>query len=171
MEVSELKKQLEVARQKGITVRALVAINPGNPTGLVLAEENQRQIVEIFKKEGLVLLADEVYQENIYAPDKKFNSFKKICRSMGYGDKDIPLVSFQSVSKGTKNVGKFKNILHYFLYSHGILFIDQKDDSSMDDCFIHGLDRRSGINLIHNVVYNCGSKHINYSGLLERVMK
>ncbi|KAL7607100.1 hypothetical protein Lser_V15G17802 [Lactuca serriola] len=98
LEVSELKKQLEAARQKGITVRALVAINPGNPTGQVLAEENQRQIVEFCKKEGLVLLADEVYQENIYAADKKFNSFKKICRSMGYGD--IPLVSFQSVSKG-----------------------------------------------------------------------
>nr|KAJ0195105.1 hypothetical protein LSAT_V11C700366870 [Lactuca sativa] len=50
-EVSELKKQLEAARQKGITVQALVAINPGNPTGLVLAEENQRQIVEFCKKE------------------------------------------------------------------------------------------------------------------------
>ncbi|KAI3766337.1 hypothetical protein L2E82_16391 [Cichorium intybus] len=100
LEISELKKQLEAARQKGITVRALVVINPGNPTGQVLAEENQRQIVEFCKKEGLVLLADEVYQENIYAPDKKFNSFKKICRSMKYGEKDIPLVSFQSVSKG-----------------------------------------------------------------------
>ncbi|KAL8253516.1 hypothetical protein R6Q59_037209 [Mikania micrantha] len=66
----------------------------------VLAEENQRQIVDFCMKEGLVLLADEAYQENIYAPDKKFYSFKKICRSMGYNDKDIPLVSFQSVSKG-----------------------------------------------------------------------
>ncbi|XP_076889386.1 alanine aminotransferase 2-like [Bidens hawaiensis] len=100
LEISELKKQLEAARQNGITVRALVVINPGNPTGQVLAEENQRQIVEFCKKEGLVLLADEVYQENVYAPDKKFHSFKKVCRSMGYGDKDIPLVSFQSVSKG-----------------------------------------------------------------------
>ncbi|KAL4584475.1 hypothetical protein LXL04_009077 [Taraxacum kok-saghyz] len=100
LEISELKKQLEASRQKGTTVRALVVINPGNPTGQVLAEENQRQIVEFCKKEGLVLLADEVYQENIYAPDKKFNSFKKVCRSMGFGEKDIPLVSFQSVSKG-----------------------------------------------------------------------
>ncbi|KAD4889433.1 hypothetical protein E3N88_21506 [Mikania micrantha] len=67
---------------------------------VVLAEENQRQIVDFCKKEGLVLLADDAYQENIYAPDKKFYSFKKISRSMGYNDKDIPLVSFQSVSKG-----------------------------------------------------------------------
>ncbi|CAI9286229.1 unnamed protein product [Lactuca saligna] len=100
LEVSELKKQLEAARQKGITVRALVVINPGNPTGQVLAEQNQRDIVEFCKKEGLVLLADEVYQENIYVPEKQFHSFKKVARSMGYGDKDIPLVSFQSVSKG-----------------------------------------------------------------------
>ncbi|RZR83965.1 hypothetical protein BHM03_00010691 [Ensete ventricosum] len=35
LEISELKKQLEDARSKGITVRALVVINPGNPTGQV----------------------------------------------------------------------------------------------------------------------------------------
>ncbi|GJR72220.1 alanine aminotransferase 2, partial [Tanacetum coccineum] len=92
--------QLETARQKGIVVRALVVvINRGNPTRQVLAEENQRQIVDFCKKEVLVLLADKVYRENVYAHDITFNSLKKIC-SMGYGDKDIPLVSFQSVSKG-----------------------------------------------------------------------
>ncbi|TVU37875.1 hypothetical protein EJB05_11217 [Eragrostis curvula] len=100
LEVDELKKQLEEARSKGITVRALVVINPGNPTGQVLAEENQKKIVEFCKNEGLVLLADEVYQENIYVEDKQFHSFKKIARSMGYTDDDLPLVSFQSVSKG-----------------------------------------------------------------------
>ncbi|KAL7582255.1 hypothetical protein Lser_V15G42363 [Lactuca serriola] len=53
VEVFELKKQLETARQKGITVRALFFINPGNPNAQVLAEENQRDIVEFCKKEGL----------------------------------------------------------------------------------------------------------------------
>ncbi|XP_074288150.1 alanine aminotransferase 2-like [Silene latifolia] len=100
LEISDLKKQLDTARSKGITVRALVVINPGNPTGQVLAEENQQQIVEFCKKEGLVLLADEVYQENVYVPDKQFHSFKKIARSNGFGENDISLVSFQSVSKG-----------------------------------------------------------------------
>ncbi|CAM8933597.1 unnamed protein product [Rhodiola kirilowii] len=100
LEVSELKKQLDASRAKGITVRALVVINPGNPTGQVLAEDNQRGIVEFCKQEGLVLLADEVYQENVYVPEKQFHSFKKVARSMGYGDKDIALVSYQSVSKG-----------------------------------------------------------------------
>ncbi|KAF5743820.1 Alanine aminotransferase 2 [Tripterygium wilfordii] len=100
LEVSDLKKQLEDAKSKGITARALVVINPGNPTGQVLAEDNQREIVEFCKQEGIVLLADEVYQENVYVPEKKFHSFKKISRSMGYGEKDLSLVSFQSVSKG-----------------------------------------------------------------------
>ncbi|KAL0341786.1 UNVERIFIED_CONTAM: Alanine aminotransferase 2, mitochondrial [Sesamum calycinum] len=92
LEISDLKNQLETAKARGISVRALVVINPGNPTG--------QQIVDFCKKEGLVLLADEVYQENIYVPDKQFHSFKKVARSMGYGEKDISLVSFQSVSKG-----------------------------------------------------------------------
>ncbi|XP_009606549.1 alanine aminotransferase 2 [Nicotiana tomentosiformis] len=100
LEISELENQLKTAKSKGIKVRALVVINPGNPTGQVLAEANQRDIVKFCKKEGLVLLADEVYQENVYVPEKQFHSFKKIARSMGFGEKDISLVSFQSVSKG-----------------------------------------------------------------------
>lgn len=100
LSISELKKQLESAKADGVTVRALVVINPGNPTGQVLSEENQKGIVEFCKQEELVLLADEVYQENVYVPDKKFHSFKKIARSLGYGDKDLSLVSFQSISKG-----------------------------------------------------------------------
>lgn len=38
LETSELKKQLEDARSKGINPRALVVINPGNPTGQVSYE-------------------------------------------------------------------------------------------------------------------------------------
>eukprot|EP01018_Ginkgo_biloba_P027968 Gb_05251 [translate_table: standard] len=100
LEISEVKGQLEAARLKGIDVRAIVLINPGNPTGQVLSEENQQEIVQFCQKEGLVLLADEVYQDNVYVDNKKFHSFKKIARSMGYSEKDICLVSFQSISKG-----------------------------------------------------------------------
>ncbi|TYI78440.1 hypothetical protein E1A91_D06G211900v1, partial [Gossypium mustelinum] len=79
LEVSELKKQL-----------ALVVINPGNPIGQVSMKCFQKSILQMKK----------VYQENVYVPEKKFHSFKKVARSMGYGEKDIHLVSFQSVSKG-----------------------------------------------------------------------
>ncbi|KAL6883703.1 hypothetical protein ACP4OV_011117 [Aristida adscensionis] len=98
--ISDLKKQLDGARSKGIVVRGLVVINPGNPTGQVLVEENQHEIVEFCRNEDLVLLADEVYQENIYTDEKKFISFKKIARSLGYSEGDVSLVSFHSVSNG-----------------------------------------------------------------------
>lgn len=35
LELNELKQQLQAARDAGTTVRALVVINPGNPTGQV----------------------------------------------------------------------------------------------------------------------------------------
>ncbi|OEL37702.1 Alanine aminotransferase 2, mitochondrial [Dichanthelium oligosanthes] len=100
LEIFEVKRCLEEARSAGLTVRAMVVINPGNPTGQVLSITNQEEIVEFCRKEGLVILADEVYQENVYVETKKFHSFKKVARSLGYNEKDLSLVSFHSVSMG-----------------------------------------------------------------------
>ncbi|CAN6210809.1 unnamed protein product [Urochloa humidicola] len=100
LEIFEVKRCLEEARSAGLTVRAMVVINPGNPTGQVLSITNQEEIVEFCRKEGLVILADEVYQENVYVENKRFHSFKKVARSLGYDEKDLSIVSFHSVSMG-----------------------------------------------------------------------
>ncbi|CAM0951484.1 unnamed protein product [Alopecurus aequalis] len=100
LEIFEVKRCLEEARISGLTVRAMVVINPGNPTGQVLTVTNQEEIVEFCRKEGLVILADEVYQDNVYVEDRKFNSFKKVARSLGYNENDISIVSYHSVSMG-----------------------------------------------------------------------
>jgi glutamate--glyoxylate aminotransferase len=44
----------------------MVFINPGNPTGQCLTEGNLRDLVKFAHKEKVVLMADEVYQPNIY---------------------------------------------------------------------------------------------------------
>jgi alanine transaminase len=88
--------------KKNEIVRALVIINPGNPTGNTLSEENIRQIVKFAYDHSLVLMADEVYQTNIFLPEQRpFVSFKKVLSSLGAPySTAVELVSFHSLSKG-----------------------------------------------------------------------
>lgn len=86
------------AKRKGIRVKAIVVINPGNPTGSVLDAENIGMIIDFAKEHGLTILADEVYQENIYKPGDRFTSFAKIMA--GKKEDNVSLFSFHSTSKG-----------------------------------------------------------------------
>lgn len=101
MKIPELEKSLAAAQKKGISVRGIVVINPGNPTGQTLDVQNMREIVEFCHRHSLVLMADEVYQTNIYTPTP-FTSFKKVLSEMSDATirKSVQLVSFHSVSKG-----------------------------------------------------------------------
>jgi len=94
----ELAASFEKSAARGINPVAIVVINPGNPTGAVLARENIEMVIRFAKKHNLTVLADEVYQENIYNPERKFISFAKVLYEMK--EKDVTLFSFHSVSKG-----------------------------------------------------------------------
>lgn len=90
---------------KGIKPRVIVVINPGNPTGAVLAFDTIAKIFKIAAKYGIVVIADEVYQKNIYC-NVKFHSMKKVLRSLqndtsnnGFYD-NVQLASLHSTSKG-----------------------------------------------------------------------
>ncbi|MFH0945196.1 MAG: aminotransferase class I/II-fold pyridoxal phosphate-dependent enzyme, partial [Planctomycetota bacterium] len=71
-----LEESLERARSGGTDVKGIVVINPGNPTGSILTEESMRDVLDFAKRHSLVLIADEVYQENVYGA--KFVSFAKV---------------------------------------------------------------------------------------------
>eukprot|EP00301_Raphidiophrys_heterophryoidea_P001899 c10894_g1_i1.p1 GENE.c10894_g1_i1~~c10894_g1_i1.p1 ORF type:complete len:547 (+),score=156.61 c10894_g1_i1:65-1642(+) len=88
------------AVSQGIDVRAICIINPGNPTGQCLSEENIAMVIRFAKQHSLMLLADEVYQENIYNPARPFVSFRKVLHSMGPDFSTVELLSFHSTSKG-----------------------------------------------------------------------
>jgi alanine transaminase len=99
LNMEELERSLRDAIEEGIDVRALVLINPGNPTGQVLSENAVQDIVKFCSKHNLVLLADEVYQANIYDENLKFVSCKKAAYDASVQDR-IELASFHSTSKG-----------------------------------------------------------------------
>jgi len=50
---------------------------------------------------SILVIADEVYQENIYSKDRKFISFRKVLAEMGppYNN-EVEMISFHSISKG-----------------------------------------------------------------------
>lgn len=101
---SELERSYDKAAAEGFTVRAIAIINPGNPSGGVLPYEDVQMIIDFAKDKGVVILADEVYQENVYAESKQFHSFKKVLCQMlqKHPDQyaDVQLASFHSNSKG-----------------------------------------------------------------------
>jgi aspartate/methionine/tyrosine aminotransferase len=98
--LEELERSLAEAQKDGIKVNSFVLINPGNPTGQVLTPEAVRDVVKFCSKHNLVLLADEVYQENVYAEKKKFYSCRHAARDAGLDNGKVELVSFHSTSKG-----------------------------------------------------------------------
>jgi alanine transaminase len=96
--LQEIENALEQAKNDGVDARALVVINPGNPTGALLDYATQEKIVHVCEKYGLALMADEVYQVNLHMPEHHtFTSFKKVVRNL---QSNIPLFSFHSISKG-----------------------------------------------------------------------
>ncbi|EFP82113.2 alanine transaminase [Puccinia graminis f. sp. tritici CRL 75-36-700-3] len=98
-----LEEVIRKAQEEDQTkVRAMVVISPGNPVGNCLSQESMEAIVRFCFKHKILLLADEVYQTNIFEPEQRpFVSFKKVVRGMeesiasGQG-----LISFHSISKG-----------------------------------------------------------------------
>ena len=86
------------ARNAGVHPVCIAVINPGNPTGAVLSRDNIEMIIGFAREHGLAIIADEVYQENVYAEGMKFLSFAKTMHVMG--ETAIPLFSLHSVSKG-----------------------------------------------------------------------
>jgi len=73
--------------------RAIMITNPGNPTGVVLDQQEMRMIADIAKEHNLFLICDEVYREFCY--DDKFG----VPTMAHFRDIDDNLVIIDSVSK------------------------------------------------------------------------
>lgn len=100
--LGDIKAGYEKATAEGVDVRAIVVINPGNPTGASLSAEDIRSVLEFAAEKSLIVMADEVYQTNVFVGE--FFSFKKALRDLqkeqpGKFD-EVELASLHSLSKG-----------------------------------------------------------------------
>jgi aspartate/methionine/tyrosine aminotransferase len=70
--------------------RALVIIDPNNPTGAIYPDSMRRQLIELADAHGLVILADEVYGDLAYNGSVP---------PMAALDNEAPIISYSSLSK------------------------------------------------------------------------
>jgi alanine transaminase len=66
-----------------------------------LTKENIEEIIQICYENNILIIADEVYQNNVYKKGIQFHSFRKILNQMPDKIKNsVELLSLNSVSKG-----------------------------------------------------------------------
>lgn len=98
--LEELENRYTFAKRQGINPKLIVVINPGNPAGNILEPGNMAEIIKFSYDKKMAILADEVYQTNIYHPKKQFFSFKRVRAEMPHPYNNVELYSFHSTSKG-----------------------------------------------------------------------
>jgi aspartate/methionine/tyrosine aminotransferase len=96
--VKHLISVYKKAAEKGIQVKMLVVINPGNPTGQVLKQEIMAEIVKFCYQFGVSLFADEVYQDNNWT--NEWVPFRRIVGKLNSPFNRTPTYSIHSASKG-----------------------------------------------------------------------
>jgi alanine-synthesizing transaminase len=99
--------------------RAIVVINPNNPTGAVYSEETLRAIVRLAEKHQLILFSDEIYDQMTYDDARfvplaplvndtlcaTFSGLSKVYRACGYR------VGWVSLSGATQQATDYLNAL------------------------------------------------------------
>jgi alanine-synthesizing transaminase len=72
--------------------RALVLINPNNPTGSITPDRATRELLELAEQHGLLVVADEVYRELCFGEPPTASSVLA-------AGLDVPIVTLESLSK------------------------------------------------------------------------
>ena len=80
----------DIRRLIGPATRAIVVIDPNNPTGAVYPESVRRSLIDLAERAGIPILADEVYS------DVAFDGPTALLSSLA---PDAPIISFSSLSK------------------------------------------------------------------------
>ncbi|GAB3947373.1 pyridoxal phosphate-dependent aminotransferase [Corynebacterium tapiri] len=111
--------------------KAIVVINPNNPTGAVYSRKTLEDIAQVARENGLMILADEIYDRILYDGAQHI--------SMAEVAPDVVTLTFNGLSKAYRVAG----------YRAGWLVIT--GPKQLASGFIEGLDLLAGTRLCANV--------------------
>ncbi len=111
--------------------RAIVVINPNNPTGALYPESLLLEIIAVAREHGLIIYADEVYDKVLY--DGRTHT------AMASLSEDVLTVSFNGLSKNYRSCG----------YRAGWMVVSGDLRDARD--YIEGLDMLASMRLCANV--------------------
>ncbi len=119
--------------RKKITSRtkAIVVINPNNPTGAIYSKEVLTELVSIARENDLILFADEIYDKMLYDQEKHV--------SLASLSTDVVTITFNGLSKNYRSCG----------YRAGWMVVS--GDKEMIRDYIEGLNMLSSMRLCANV--------------------
>jgi alanine-synthesizing transaminase len=111
--------------------RAIVIINPNNPTGAVYSREMLEALVDIAEENNLVVFADEIYSKILYDD--------AVHIPLGSISRDVLCLTFNGLSKAYRLAG----------FRSGWMVVSGAKDRAAD--YIEGLDMLSSMRLCANV--------------------
>ena len=119
--------------RKKITPRtkAIVVINPNNPTGAIYSKEVLLELTQIAREHGLILFADEIYDKMLYDGEKHI--------SLASLSNDVVIITFNGLSKNYRSCG----------YRAGWMVVS--GDKEMVRDYIEGLNMLASMRLCANV--------------------
>ena len=121
----------DIERKITPNTRGIVVINPNNPTGAVYSKEVLQGIVDLARKHGLILFADEIYDKILY-DEAQHTSIATLAP-------DLLCITFNGLSKSYRVAG----------FRSGWLMVSGAKAAAKD--YIEGLDMLASMRLCANV--------------------
>jgi alanine-synthesizing transaminase len=111
--------------------KAIVVINPNNPTGALYGDDVLKEIIALAREHGLIIFADEIYDKTLFDGEKH--------TSIGALSTDVVTVTFNGLSKNYRACG----------YRAGWMVVSGDKSGAKD--YIEGLNMLSSMRLCANV--------------------
>ena len=113
--------------------KAIVIINPNNPTGALYPESCLKEIIEIARQHNLIIYADEIYDKILYDGNTH--------TSVAALSEDVLTITFNGLSKAYRSCG----------YRAGWMFVSGSNKKFAKD-YIEGLDMLASMRLCSNAL-------------------